>query len=666
MASSRGGFAPITIKFEGGLDLITPPVSRDRVPGACVLLQNYISDEDGYVLVDGYKKYRTKPVPDGTASPETSGNPIYAIAQGAFSREGGANEIFVGAGLGVLQTDGEFLARVAQDFNVNSAVDASLRGFSDETTEFSSTPTPLEQSVGADIYAFRRQSNTKLGVFRASVDVDGDWITVPIDGDVTPNPSPSLTEALDVPQAGGRVRWISHSFSSDPTPRLFFVTGRGPEFGLYEIVNINGTKAIRGYEIGTEQIAENVDNERKYPAYIQAHQSHLFVGYTGGSIIWSALGDPTNFSAIVGAGAAAFPNIGTQLTGLESGYMRRLWIFGSDSVHYIEGSSAATFVRRTLTAEFGAAADTIQHGTTPIFFSNTGMLQVASGEGVNAGTILLSRALRPYIQSLSRKGVRPTTSMLLRDKDQYRVYFDDGTAIVGALVLRGKRGFVWEFSTLRYSRSVFVASNTSAPRDEAGQYLADRALIAFGREDERGVPVDGDKSDGFVYIDSTPPEGGAAPQTFDGNAIHAAMQLGLQLLRQPTIIKKFNRAIIQGAGDADFEIGLGFGVGNEASGTIRDTPIVSTKLTLPRRNTDWSDRFSGNIPRFDEAGWNEGPWSEAESSANESESVAIPGKGVGFDIVLTTKVSSEDDAQNPPPHRLTGVTIYWKPLRNVG
>ncbi len=793
MARRRGnGFQPTTIRLEGGLDLIHPPLSRNRRPGACVWLQNYVPEEEGYRQVDGYARFRTQPVPvadalesdgytrqadltadysagslsageiakrqdaqrwyirpkagqtltelqryifkdgpdvvfaatdntritlsaitnvfvvmneallvectatdtvadntggtlrvDRDALARLAGLPIYAIAQGAFSAEGGAVAASTVAGLGGLDVgsrevqDGDSTSiettrthvRRARFFTPQSRVDEPLTKFTDEAVAFQAPTSETAGGAGAagatdagvDIYVFRKQADGKLGVFQAPTDDDADWIKVPIDRNVRPTPTnPTLTEELDAPSPGSRVRWLSRSFSAAGAPRLFFVTGRGPELGLYEIVNINGQKAIRGHYIGTEDFDANWTHAQQFPQYVQAHQGHLFLGYVGGAVIWSALGDPTDFSAIIGAGEISFPNIGTILTGLLPSYQRRLWVFGSDSVHYIDGATASTFSVRPLTEEVGAAPDTLQIGDTPLFFSNTGILRIAQGDAINATTEEVSRYVEPLIQQLTADGVHSTVSLLLRDKSQYRVYFSNGTALVGTLLLRGRRGLVWEFSTLRYPRSVNAISNTSAPRDTRGQVLADRTLLAFGREDTLGVPVEGDACDGLVYIDGPPPDGGEAPNTFADEPIFGIMQLGTQLLQEPSLLKKFNRMQVRVDTDRAFELGVGFGISEWSDGVTRSAPLIIDQVMVPASTPGWPNRFADQTPVLEDSVLNQDPWSNADAIPD---SVSTPGLGVGFDCVLSTHLTPQSPA--PPHHTLKGLVVFAKGLRET-
>ena len=698
----RGGYEPTPIEFRGGLDLTSPPFGSHRSPGACVFMQNYVVTDEGYRLVEGYQKFRSQSVPDGTSAPATSGNPIYAIAQGQFSgasRSGAISieEILGSATVGVAAdgTTPEGGLQVASvvfstiDMRVEDPLsrlqtDPEIRA---STTAFDPGMGDMDapREFGVDIYAFRRQDSGDLGIYRAAVGFDNNWVVVPTDGvlanSLDPNDpddaallaligTPTLTMPLASPSTQERVRWVSRSFAANSEPRLFFVTGAGPEFGLYEIQNLGeDVYVLRGIEIGTETISTEFSDDQKYPRFIEAHQSHLFLGYKGGSVIWSALGRPDNYSAVIGAGEVGFPNIGTQMTGMVRGFQNRLWIFGSQSIHQVEGSSAATFAVRPLTEEMGAAPDTMQLGETPLFYSNDGVRQIGVGGETDFSANSLSRRIRPYIRHLTRRRILATTSVILREKDQYRVYFDNGTAIVASLLNR-PRGLEWEFSTLKYPKSVSVASNTPAPSDLRDQYLADRTLLALGREDSLGRPVMDDEPDGYVYIDGLSPSGGDIPETFDGTSIEAAFQLGLQSLRRAASVKKFNRMVLQAFADQSFNIGVSYGFGDTAAGVTRRLKNKFHTLLVPQSNKLWANRFGGEVPEdtlpeYDDERWSSGRWSKVPSPPTPTIVAAIstPGRGVTFDFLVNTKTRSDT---HTPPHSLVGMIVYWKELRPAG
>lgn len=514
------------------------------------------------------------------------------------------------------------------------------------------------------VYVFRRKTDQTLGVYRAATNYSGAWI--PIEPEAG-----TLTGGIEPPPPGERVRWVSRSFAANSEPTLYFVTGAGPN-GIYVVTDEGAGEFVRGVDVGLESETTRPDAQR-YPRFIEAHQDHLFVGYRGGSLIWSALGKPLDFSAIIGAGEAAFKNIGGQMAGLQRGFQRRLWIFGVDGIHLLEGSSAETFDVRSLSEEMGAAPDTMQLADSPFYFSNEGVRQIGVGGESGFATDTVSRKILPLVEELLSGGVRTTTSMVLRDRGQYRVYMDDKTAIVACRVARDRDegGISWEFTTLEYPKSVTVASNVPTPRDQHGHYHADRALIALGRETEDAVPanrqgVSGDEPDGYVYRDGPPPEGGGLPEDFDGTPIHGLLHFGLNRHRRPHVMKRYRNAEFEATGKTPFRMGVVFGAGGESrmsSGKLR-----SVIGTVPGRPASWASRYDQPVSRWNEMVWNDGRWSAVRVGTGQQGDrttgrVRAKGRGVGFELLFSTKYAS--DAPAPPPHVLTAFGIYWKSTRQT-
>jgi len=264
------------------------------------------------------------------------------------------------------------------------------------------------------------------------------------------------------------------------------------------------------------------------PLHIAIHKQHLFLSF-GASLQFSGLGEPYRWDPVVGAGEIAMngpiTNLivlpGDQSSGALGVYTRR-----DTSVLY--GTSEANFSLSTFNTNTGAVPYTAQNIDQAYVLDDRGVISL--GTTLNFGNFLpaaLTMNMRPYLEPRINNA---TSSSLNRNKGQYRVFFNDGTAVYLTIV-NGKMLGAMPIEML-----------DPAICSAEGENAAGNAVSFFGSDN------------GFVYqLDSG--------TSFDGNPISASVNLVYNSIKSPRILKRFRRASVEVVGNyyAEFQFGYDLG-----------------------------------------------------------------------------------------------------------
>lgn len=164
------------------------------------------------------------------------------------------------------------------------------------------------------------------------------------------------------------------------------------------------------------------------PIRIEAHRYHLFLAYIGGSLQHSSYGNPYEWNVLTGAGEI---NVGEEITDLIASVSGALTVFADNKVAVLFGDDSENWVLRSLSASAGGKAWTAQQIAEPIYMDNQGLRNLSNTDqfgDFNVGTI--TRQVEPLFRAKQSAGVTPVASMRVREKDQYRLFFSDGTGII--------------------------------------------------------------------------------------------------------------------------------------------------------------------------------------------------------------------------------------------
>ena len=385
---------------------------------------------------------------------------------------------------------------------------------------------------------------------------------------------------------GGHYRAFRYNFYGQvDSERLYVCNGIGEAFEL-----IDGTVCF--LKTGVED---------RYPKHIAAYKNHLFLGFEGGSLMHSGVGEPHAWTAVLGAGEMA---TGEEITGLLAPVRDNLVVFGRNKISNLTGSSPLDWVLREFGDETGAIEGSVQKMFDPIFLDDRGVRSLSTTEQYGDFKIgSYSKNIDPYMKS---KRGKVSCSLRVRKKDQYRIFFTDGSG----LILDISKGQP-EFMPIQLPFSVQRAASIE---DSLGEEM----LLITG-------------DDGYVYEMD-------AGVSFDGDAIDAYLRLPFVNLGSPTQNKRFIKATIEvdAEPNTDLQFTADFSYGNP------DLPA----------HDEQAFEVSGAGAFWDTIAWNDFYWSSQIEGIAEAH---LDGLGTNLSMVI---MSSSDTLI---PHSLHGVTLHWSP-----
>jgi hypothetical protein len=215
----------------------------------------------------------------------------------------------------------------------------------------------------------------------------------------------------------------------------------------------------------------------------------------------------------------------------------------------ILGTSSADWQVQTIAPDAGGIEYTIQNLGKAVMVDDRGLIEVVPGQ--NYGNFDFSTVSRQVQNLFDRYRDTYVASCILRNKNQYRVFTDDGTV----LVMRLEPGAAREFAMLRY-----VDIPCCVCSEESG---SGRERLFFGT------------STGMVYE----MERGSS---FDGDNILAAMVTWPVTASGPTLHKTFRHAWLEVETDLYSEIEISPQFDYEAGDTMPESTSESDFLYYAR------------------------------------------------------------------------------------
>ena len=342
------------------------------------------------------------------------------------------------------------------------------------------------------------------------------------------------------------------------------------------------------------------------PAHVFVHKKHLFYSFTGGSAQHSGIGDPYAWTILSGAAEIA---IGEEITGFSGNATKTLTIFGRNKIAILYGTSASDWELVVLTDEAGAVEWTPQLIGSPIYMDDRGLRSLETTQAFGdfkLGT--LTRLVEPVFKAKKKAGIDALASVRVRAKDQYRLFWADGTGLTVYLG-RGKP----EIMEFNLGKAVHcIASGEDSDGNE---------IIVFG------------STDGYLYqLD--------AGTSFDGSSITAYVRLPFNHVGSPTRHKHWRQVTLEmdAAVNTSINILADFGSGDPEATTAAEESFDVT-----------SGAGYWNLDN-----WNEFKWS---ASAAGSALLHIDGEGTNM------SVSFLSDKIYEAPHTLSGITLHFSELR---
>ncbi len=348
------------------------------------------------------------------------------------------------------------------------------------------------------------------------------------------------------------------------------------------------------------------------PRHVIIHHNHLCYSFSGGSFQHSGIGTPYVWTILSGATEI---QIGQEITGMIQNVTGTLTIFGRNIVNILYGFSAVTWTMDTLTDEAGGVEWTQQLIGTPIYLDDHGLRSLSTTQAFGDFKLgELTSLVEPLFASKRKAGITAVASIRVRSKDQYRIFWSDGTYLT--MYFGEKQG-----------------RSTGKPEITIGS-LGKVVTCAFSGEDSAGneVLLIG-STDGFVYqLDSD--------TSFDGTEIVAFLRLPFNHVGSPTNDKRWTKA----TAEIDAQGIISLGVLADFSYGDPDQPGLG--------EVDFS--ISGGGAFWNEANWNEFLWSAQVEGIAE---VYIDGIGNNMSLVFRSEATYES------PHTIHSLTLHYSERR---
>jgi hypothetical protein len=327
------------------------------------------------------------------------------------------------------------------------------------------------------------------------------------------------------------------------------------------------------------------------PLRIAVFKKQLFFAFAGGSVQHSQIGEPTMWSAVVGAGEIA---VGSDVSDLLAG-TDALFIFTQDSVSYLSGSDETDFTLTTLVDDDGHGAVPFTAATIgkPMYFDVAGMRAIsATQEYGNFRLGSVTAQIQPTISSKVKAGVVPVAAVVTKGKDQYRLFYSDGTGI-----------------SMYFGRKYAEPMLFDMPR------IVQCACVEIDLVGGERTFIGAD--DGFVYeLD--------VGSSYDGVEIEAYLQLPWDNEGSADVLKRWHKFTLEMDATPETSIGLfaEFDYGDGQQGSLPQQPFT----------------VSGGGGVWDAVSWDTFYWSSAAEGRAEA---YFDGQGENMSVVIVSKSAEE-------------------------
>jgi hypothetical protein len=389
-----------------------------------------------------------------------------------------------------------------------------------------------------------------------------------------------------------------------------FTFNFGGQGGTRRVYGCDGVN--RGFEFdGTVYVPITTTMSPDTPTNVIVHKFHLFFSF-GSSAQHSATGEPFIWSPVLGAGEIA---VGDTITGfsIEMGSEAgaALGILSRNTIHILYGNDDADWNLIRYRDEIGAYENSIQNVGFTICVDDSG---VVSFRSTNAfGNFLgstLSQLVNPWIQT---RKTTITDSCVVRGKNQYRVFFEDKTALY--VTFGGNKVLGMMTEVLLHTIECMHSVEASNGGEE----------IFFGSDDgycyqmEKGTSFDGDNIDSFGMM-----------QYYNCGA--------------PRTNKRFKSATVEATGTGYAEFQLGYELGY-SSMNIAQPDALEGSFTGNYQNSRW-DSFT----------WDQFYW-DSELVSPQTMKLSGTAENIAF------LISKSSDSQQPI--QLNGIVVRYQQGRII-
>lgn len=398
--------------------------------------------------------------------------------------------------------------------------------------------------------------------------------------------------------AGGTYRFVTHNFYGATNLRRMY--------------GVNGVNSAFDFD-GTYFALISTAMTSDLPTHIGVFKNQLMLGFVGGSLQNSSIGVPGTFIVVTGASEIG---VGSDINNLLSGWASSLVLTGRQQMKVLLGNDSDDFVLDDTNPFAGAYPDTMQLVGLPIYLDDTGIRKLEPSTAIlgnfNLGT--LSKLVEPFLAAKRKAAVTPTCSIVSKRKDQYRLFFDDASAL---FVYFGKqtREKLPLILPQQFSHVVrCVCAEICLTGDDANE-----EVILFGTDDGHVMEMD-------------------VGTSFDGGEIEAWFCTAWDNDGKPNYRKAYKKAVLR----ADTDPSATIKASAEFSGGDPDQPPVP--------ETSFAIQGGGGF-------WNLNNWNQVYWSSRGIGNAEIEAKGVGTDV----SISVISNATYEAAHTLHGFQMFYAP-----
>lgn len=265
----------------------------------------------------------------------------------------------------------------------------------------------------------------------------------------------------------GTYRFVNHAFSG--TQKMYGVSGKHKAFEW---------DGAAWTDITTGMTADT-------PTEIAAHRQHLFLSFDN-SVQHSALGNPTSWSPVTGAGEILLPDTVTGFSTMPNG---SLGIFTRNGITVLAGSSSSDWVANNMVEygnNAGAISGTVQAmGSNVRFCDSRGVIDLsASDTSSDFYDAIITHDVDDLYENQWKAAI---SSVVVRAKSQYRLFFPDRTGL--NLTFTGSSVMI---TRMEWPNKVVCTANSE---DASGN-----EVIYFGSDDGRVYQMENGRSFGGAAI----------------------------------------------------------------------------------------------------------------------------------------------------------------------
>ena len=254
-------------------------------------------------------------------------------------------------------------------------------------------------------------------------------------------------------------------------------------YSMYWCDGVNKARAYDGTLVTVIDNSGMEDND--IPINIIALNFYLFLVYPEGSLQYSQLGLPNGWDGTLGAGEIG---LGDDVRDLAVGVDSTLILFLRQGIRILSGTTADTFNLTVFSQVSGAFPNTAQRMLGTIFFvEDRGLTTLSAVE--QYGSYASNSISQKFKKTLLNSKHNITTAMTSRDLNQYRIFFDDKSAI-----------FV-SFEDSKQKGATFIAYNKVVSIAAQGEDSTKSDYMVFASTDDLGYVF---KMDSGTSFDGSP------------------------------------------------------------------------------------------------------------------------------------------------------------------